>query len=479
MGDAIRPRDDLVLTLPPRLEDWAPADHPARFIRDFVDSLDLAALGFKIRESNIGESPYATELLLRVWLYGFFERFRSVRRLEWACLNVLPVLWLTGMQAPDHNTLWRFWRDNREALRKLFKTVLQVAAKAGLVGMVLHAIDGTKIQARCSTDTAHHAALLKKALKKIDALIEEMMTSMKPEDAPAESGIRLPEALKDVQARREAIRQACQQLEQAQTEHLHPKEPEARIMRGRGGALRMSYNAQAGADAESGLIVGLDVVNEESDSHQMVPMLQTVEQTLGERAEQIVFDAGYVDGPQLEQAQEQSYPVLLQGLDQDGRRNENDPFDKCHFHYDAERDGYVCPREQFLPFERLIRKSKNDTEGTRVYRCHTQDCPVRAQCTKDRKGRTVGRTQHDSALEKQRTLQQDPDHKALMARRKVIIEPIFGILKWNQGFRRFTVAGLEKVRAQWAIVCTVFNLRKLYLLWKEGTPLFERAVSSP
>lgn len=475
MGDAIRPQDDLVLTLPPRLEDWVPADHPARFIRDFVDSIDLEALGFKVRTYNVGESPYATELLLRVWLYGFFERFRSVRRLEWACLNVLPVVWLTGMKAPDHNTLWRFWRDNREALRKLFKAVLQVAVKAGLVGIVLHAIDGTKIQARCSTDTAHHADVLKKALKEIDAVIDEMMTSMKPEDAPVESGVRLPEALKDAKARRKAIQQACQQLEQAKTEHLHPKEPEARMMRGRG-TKAMSYNAQAGADAERGLIVGIDVVHEETDQHQMVPMLQQVEQTLGERAEQTVFDAGYVDGPQLQQAQEQSSSVLLQGLDQDGRRNQDDPFDKSRFSYDAERDGYVCPREQFLPLERLVRKSKNDTEGTRVYRCHNQDCPVRRQCTSDRSGRTVGRTQYDSTIEQQRTLQHDPDQKSLMARRKIIIEPIFGILKWNQGFRRFTVAGLEKVRAQWAIVCTVFNLRKLFLLWCQGTPLFERAA---
>src|SRR5688572_6638079 len=200
----------------------------------------------------------------------------------------------------------------------------------------------------------------------------------------------------------------------------------------------------------------------------MMPMLQQVEQTLGETADQTVLDAGYVEGPQIQQAQQQSYSILLQGLDNDGRRNADDPFDKSHFHYDAEQDGYRCPREQLLPFERLVRKSKNDTEGTRVYRCHAQDCPVRTQCTSDREGRTVGRTQHDSAIEQQRALQHDPDQKALMARRKVIIEPIFGILKWNQGFRRFTVAGLEKVRTQWSLICTIFNLRKLYAYWRSG-----------
>ena len=174
MSQEIRADYDQMDLLPQSLEEWVPADHPARFLREFVDALDLAELGFRPRESEEGRPNYAAGLLLKVWLYGYLARIRSTRELERACREHLSLVWLTGRHAPDHNTLWRFWRESRGALRRVFRAGVRVAAEQGLVGMICHAVDGTKIRAVASRRTVEHRQDLQRALEQVEASITEM-----------------------------------------------------------------------------------------------------------------------------------------------------------------------------------------------------------------------------------------------------------------------------------------------------------------
>jgi hypothetical protein len=138
---------------------------------------------------------------LKIWLYGYYHRIRSTRKLEIACREHLSLLWLTGLIQPDHNSLWRFWRDNRKALRHIFKQTVQVAVRAGAVGLALQALDGTKIQAACSGPRGWSREYMEKLPGQLDAALEEIEVKVVEEKADVESpGYRLPAGLAQLDA---------------------------------------------------------------------------------------------------------------------------------------------------------------------------------------------------------------------------------------------------------------------------------------
>lgn len=457
--------------LPPSLDELISADDPARFIESMVSLLDLPKLGFVDPPVHArGKPPWSCELLLRVWLYCYFRRIRSLRQMETACRERLPLLWLTDMQTPDHNALHRFFKKHRDTLRTLARDVSRVAMHAGLVDMVLHALDGTKLRAACSMDSALHR---KRLLKLLDTGLEQAVTEVFEQlealhKTEGRTGETLPKELSDPQARREIITKALAELDAHDTDHLHPRDPEARVMKGRDEArLKLDYNAQVVTDGE--FIVAQDVVNEADDYGQLVPMLDAAKEALGARPEATAVDGGYVSGREIAHAHDKKHSLVVPPGSVEETPPADKPFDKAHFRYDAERDVYVCPLGTVLPMWRLTR-SRADGPESKVYRCDNRECPRREECTQNKSGRTIRRLLEQDALDRQ--AQQQPlgsDRRDSYAWRKVLVERVFGLLKWNDGFRRFTVWGLRSVKAQWALVCTAFNLRALYRRWRSGT----------
>jgi transposase len=450
---------------PPSLEDWIPEDHPARFIRDFVDSLDLEELGFEVERPERGRPNYAADLLLKVWLHGYWNKIRSTRALERACMDSIACVWLTGRHAPDHNTLWRFWRRNRKALRRLFQKSVVVAAKADLVGMVLHAIDGTKIQSAASGRSGWTKKDLERLVRELDRWIDETEGEIEVREKEEAGEYRLPEEMADAKERRHRIEEALGEMEETGEERRNLEDGEARMMRGENGVW-WGYNAQAVVDGESGLIVGGDVTNEPSDNNLLVPMLEQVEETLGEVADENVADGGYRSGAQVQEAEERGYEVLVGGHPED--EGEGKPYHASRFRYEPEEDCCLCPEGRKLPFSGRYRDSGQD-HWIRVYRCRDfRTCPARSQCTRAKGGRLIKIRPWHESNERQREKRSQPESQALLQRRKVIVEPVFAWIKHIMGFRRWTMKGLENNRTQWSLLCLTVNLRRLYKAWRAG-----------
>ena len=469
MSEPIHAQYEQLLLLPRNVEEWVGPQHVARFIRDFVDLLDLAALGFEVGGAGTGRPGDADELLLKVWLYGYLEKVRSSRRLEAACSERMGLIWLSGQQPPDHNTLWRFWQTHRGTLRQLFKQIVQLAAAADLVGVALHAVDGTKIAARASRHGVRSRATLAAVLTELDAAVDEVMAQVEATEAGAREGAVLPPEWQDTVRRRERLRELLGRLEANGQQSGQPSEPEARPMKTSGGTVP-AYNAQLAVDAHSGLIVGQTVVTEPDDTYQLVRMIEQVETTLGQAAAQTVADAGYHAPAALAAAQARGYGVLVNESPQRAPAPgaPGTEYHAARFRYEVGRDVCICPRGEALAFAHS-KRGRAHRGPVRVYRCtRFRTCPVRWQCSRERGGRTVEIGAHHAVVVAQREARAVPANRARLRQRGAIVEGPIGIVKQVLEFRRWTVAGLENVRAQWTWVCAAFNLRKLYALWRHG-----------
>jgi len=479
MSYAIIADYNMSFILPPNLEDWIPQNHPARFIRFFVEQLDLSELGFLEHAGNTGRAYYSNDLLLKIWLYGYFHKIRSLRGLESACYGQIGMIWLTGLHYPDHSTLGNFFNSNKEAIVELFKASTRLAKKAGLIGLLLHALDGTKLKADVCDSKGWRLKDIEKSLeeldKRVDEIVEEIESSIKEEEN--EASYHLPDDYKErvqkeleiffeeLKIKKEArgeLDKSRQELESIDRKHLHPVDKDARMTKS-----GFCYNGQAVSDKKSGLIVAQDVVNDEADNDLIVPMIEKVEETIGETAEETVADAGYYSPNQLLEAEEKGLDILV-NINKSIAPKDPKKFHKSNFTYDEEKDVFVCPRGDKLCFD-TTRKSTCGKYIEKLYRCESfENCAERNDCCQGKKGRMVTMGPHYQALLRQLKKQEIPQKKKELYKRKSIIEKVFGLIKEILGFRRFTVRGLEKVKAQWSLICTTYNLRKLFKVWTEG-----------
>ncbi len=461
--------------LPPSLNELLSEDHSARFVAAFVDGLStatLAELAIDKEGDALGAPAYHPCALLSVWLYGFMTGVRSSRKLEAACHDQIPLLWLTGCQRPDHNTLWRFYRSHRSAMRRLLKETVAIAVSVGYVDLALQALDGTKVAANAAGDQTYDAAGLVRLLERTDAAIAALEAQNETnDDAPPPP---MPPELRRAHSLKERVQAARERLALEQHKNVNLTDGDARLMKGRQGIMP-AYNAQAivspvgkdPAESRGVLITAVDVVDDPTDYAQLAPMLEEAEQITGVRGSTVLADAGYHTGANLEAGHERGQTLVIP---ERPRGRERGAYFKDRFVYDQATDSYRCPEGQVLPF-RSMRKANGKTP-IRLYRAPRavcRACPAFGVCTKDKhSGRALWIGPHDIRLRQHRAWMETEEANLLYAQRKGLIEPVFGIIKEQLGARRFLLRGLENVRAEFALLATAFNLRTLWKRWATG-----------
>lgn len=185
------------LTLfPDYIEDYIKEDNPVRVIDAFVDSLDLSQAGFcRTSPKMTGRPSYSPKTLLKLYVYGYFNRIRSSRKLMAECTRNIELFYLLGKLTPDFRTIADFRKDNAKALKNVFKAFVKLCVKLGLYQKELLAVDGSKFRAVNSKNNVYNAEVLEKKLKRIDEHIAEYLAQMDTNDE-AEPDAPSPEQVK-------------------------------------------------------------------------------------------------------------------------------------------------------------------------------------------------------------------------------------------------------------------------------------------
>ncbi|MFF3127427.1 IS1182 family transposase [Streptomyces sp. NPDC057908] len=450
-----------VLLLPPPLDDWLPQDHLARFVADLVDDvLDLGPILADYTEKR-GYPPYDPRLMLRLLIYGYTTGVRSSRAIERKCADDIAFRYLAADQAPDFRSISRFRRRHLDALADLFTQSLHLATKLGMVKMGSVALDGTKLEASASRHKAMSYGRLIEKEERIEAEIaalEAKATALladaeatdtaedqsfgidgKDTDLPAELD-RREKRLAKLQAARAQIEaeaadkarrhaeglerhrqeRASTRDEQAVTDAGHkaaakarpkPKaqanftDPDSRIMKNSDGAYIQAYNAQAVVDEEHQVITAADVTTNASDALNYTTMLDQSAANTGAHPKQALVDAGYCSETNLEAAKERQLS---------------------------------CGTDTFMATGRLA---------------HDKQVPPAPR----------GRIPANATLKERmaRKLRTKPG-KTAYARRKAIVEPVFGQIMTCHNGRQLLLRGEDGARGEWRLLAACHNLRKIF-----------------
>jgi transposase len=439
--------------------DALPEDDLVFFLLDLVPQLDLSSFHHHYARELRGQPPFDVTMMVTLLVYAYCVGVCSSRKIAAACERNLAFRAIVGNDPPDFRTISDFRKIHTAAFRPLFLEVLRLAGEMGLVKLGNLSTDGTKMRANASRHKAMSYGYMAKEIERLEAEIDQLLKQAEKLDAEQDAalgsrrGDELPEELKRREDRLAKIREAKARLEaearvradeeqrrrddeqakrEAEGRKRRGKEPapvnptpedkaqtnftdaEAKIMKQANKGFDYSYNAQAVVDSAEQIIVAAETTNAANDKEQAVPMAQAALNNL-----------------------------KAAGIEQT-----------------KAADGTAAPIANTADSGYFSEKAVGELESMgidphiAIGRQKHHEIPVAVESAEP--------SIEASAKEKMKEKLGSAAGKALYAARKQIVEPVFGMIKSARGIRQFLLRGLEKVSAEWQLICLTHNLLKIW-----------------
>jgi transposase len=487
---------------PINIFDKIPANHPVRLVDSVVNNLDISDITSMYLGG--GNSAYHPRMMIKVLFYSYLSNVYSCRKIEKALTENIHFMFISGNSTPGFRTINEFrGKVLKDKIKGLFAEVVKMLVELGYVSLDVQYIDGTKIEAKSNKYTFVWRGSVEKYKEKLETKINTILSDIESniqsdnqelnkEELPKKiNSEELKEKLSEINKRlKEPTKKLEKELQKLQKEHLPKLEKyekdleilgdrnsysktdlDATFMRMKedhmmNGQLKPAYNPQI--STENQFITHVSIHQKPNDTTTLQSHLEGFEKAYEKQSKEVVADAGYgseENYEMLEKKQVTAYVKYNYFHKEQKRKMKKDPFLVQNLFYNKEQDFYVCPMGQRM--EKVgtgKRTSSNGYESQIVYyqakRC--EGCPLRSLCHQGKGNRKIEVNHRLNELKtKAKELLMSEKGLEHRSKRPIEAEAVFGQLKSNNKFNRFTFKGLEMVELEFLLMALGHNFRKM------------------
>ncbi len=489
--------------LPPSIEEMIDQKHPVRVVNEIIEKVNIRSL-VKLYKGG-GTSSYNPKMLLKVLVYAYLKNIYSSRKIEEMTKENIHMMWISGMNKPDHHTINRFRSERlKKVLEQIFSQIVMLLVEAGQLSIKEIYVDGTKIEANANRYTFVWGRAIKKNKERITKQLKELWEytqkiaeEEKQEEEPddfekiepekIEQTIKkIDELLKDKPVSKK-IKQKINYIKKNWPKNLErykkqegklgkrnsysKTDEDATFMRMKddhmkNGQLKAAYNLQVSSNSQ--YIVNYSIHQRPTDTATLPEHIESHKEKYEQLPEVVVADAGYGSEENyqyMEQKKIEAY-VKYNYFDKEQKKEKTDSraFATEKLYYNEQQDCYYCPmgqRMEKLGETEKLSENKYVRKLALYQAINCRGCPIRGVCHNQKKERII-RVSHAGKYLKRKAKEklQTEIGRGYRKKRPTEVEPIFGNIKQNKKFKRFYLRGIEKVKTEIGLIAIAHNLSK-------------------
>lgn len=463
---------------PDVMDDFIDLENPVRVIDAYVESLDLDILEFSVVPYITGRPPYNPKDLLKLYIYGYFNKIRSSRKLEVETHRNIEVMWLLKRLSPDHKTISRFRKENVLGLKKVFRNFVQLCNEMGLYGKELIAIDGSKFKAVNSLENNFGLKKLEDRITRIDKHLESYLIELDEHDkeeieTKKHSKEEIAAAIEELKNRKQCYETMQNHLESSGETQISTTDPDAKRMKHRNGLSEVCYNVQTAVDSKNKLIAEYEVTDRCNDKNLLTPMYEKTQEILNTSEMSVVADNGYFSATDIAKCiaagGDPHVSIDCESVTfcmpvEENEANTPETFENQGKNvFVEERNIGICPMGIIL-YPRSYSKNRKVAVYANAKEC--SKCERKDICKRYHK--TLEVSMPEGSFTKQyndknvnvKQIWYCPNKKIIMQRKSIAEHP-FGTVKRHQNASYCLLKGKENVSGEFALTFLVYNLKRV------------------